>query len=90
MGVVYDYECPHCAWEGEMWQVTYSERGNQSCPICNGRLGFPVMKKAPVMHQPGFQMSAVLSNGEKIKGHFGKDAKREKGAYQKIKRVKRK
>jgi len=88
MGVVYDYECPNCCWMGEMWQVPYSERGNQSCPICSGRLGFPVIKKAPVINPSGFQMGAILSNGEKIKGHFGKEAKREKGAYRKLKRTK--
>ena len=71
----YDFECPQCGWKGEMLQVVYTERGDQSCPRCDEPLGSP-MPSAPVVHGPQYQMAAVMPNGEKIKGHFGKDAKR--------------
>lgn len=74
---MYDYECPICEWADEI-QCKIADRGKQSCPVCSSRLPHPLILQAPAHHGPAYQMKAVLSNGEHIKGHFGKEAKRRK------------
>jgi putative FmdB family regulatory protein len=72
---VYDYECPNCKWRGELFQVAYSERGDQSCPECDEPLGSPSPGFGAI-HGPEYQMQAVMGDGSHVKGHFGKEAKR--------------
>lgn len=79
----YDYECPNCKWKGELINVAISERGDQGCPECDEPLQSPVMKQAPAQHGPGYQMQAVVGEGQHIKGHFGKEAKRDKSGRRK-------
>ena len=75
---VYDYECRGCDWAGEILHVRYDDRADQRCPNCRKKLGSPVLVTAPKVGKPGFQMGAVLRNGQHLNGHFGKESKRRK------------
>lgn len=77
---LYTYDCPRCGCEADR-VVKYEERDNGlfECEGCSSTLrrrkvsGF-------TMGKPAYQMQAVLSSGAHIKGHFGKDAPRKRGA----------
>lgn len=57
--------------------LDYEERDLEyHCPDC--QVAMVRVFGAPVIGKPAFQMKAILSTGEKIGGHFGKAAKREK------------
>lgn len=74
---IYTYDCAECERVVDVL-VSYQDRdGEHACSVCGGSLvrhgvsGFQLGKSA-------YQMQAVLANGDHIKGHFGKDAKRRK------------
>jgi len=72
---LYTFECPDCDFREETL-ATYAELETIkiSCPKC-----CTFMKRiidAPVIGKPAFQMGAVMDNGERIAGHFGKSAKK--------------
>lgn len=73
---LYTYGCGRCGHQEEHL-VKYSERDVQTfqCPRCVPgwllvRQGVELFRQG----QPGYQMQAVLGNGAKLKGHFGKAA----------------
>lgn len=73
---MYSYECSKCAVERELI-VSYEERNHpHKCSAC----GTPMERllDAPKLGKPAYQMKAVMGNGEHVKGHFGKTAKRNK------------
>lgn len=72
---MYDFICEQCDSPAEL-TVKYEERDDEHFCDCGGLLrrnqisGFSIGK-------PRYQMQAVTSKGEHIKGHFGKTAKRD-------------
>ena len=75
---VYTFECPACGCERDH-VVSFDERdaGLFEC----GRCAVAMRRQAVsafALGKPSYQMQAVLGNGDHLKGHFGKDAKRRK------------
>jgi len=71
---LYTFRC-ECGFSEEYF-LSMSERNSVGllCEQCGG-----VLKRAvdmPVLGKPAYQMKAVMANGERISGHFGKAAKR--------------
>ena len=74
--MIYDYHCTKCEETFEVMHVKYEERDDERFHDC-GELVTRVPHKVTLGDEP-YQMKAVLANGEKVKGHFGKSAKRDK------------
>jgi len=73
---LYDYECAECGFVDE-YIVLYKERdklGVFLCPECDAFLRRKMPR--PAYQGDKYQMKAVLSNGETVAGHFGKEAPR--------------
>lgn len=75
---LYTYECPRCEVAVDR-VIKYEERDNGQfeCETCGSTLRRRGVSEF-CMGKPAYQMQAVLGNGDHIKGHFGKDAKRRK------------
>ena len=70
---IYQYECTKCGREFERVKAIRHRDELELC-ACGGNA-----KRVPaqaVIGKPGSQMQAVLKNGAHLKGHFGKEAKR--------------
>lgn len=72
---LYTYVCLDCCQESEEL-LSFDETKTTviECPDC----GKPMTKGVdmPIIGKPTFQCAAVLDNGQKIPGHFGKSAKK--------------
>lgn len=71
---IYTYECETCKVKEEHI-VKMEERDSKKilCGICARKM--KRLMDLPTIGKPGYQMQAVLSDGSKVKGHFGKAAK---------------
>ena len=72
---MYTWECKKCKKEFEHI-VKYEDKDNTFLCGCGGvqkRVGVECFK----LGKPAYQMKAVLRNGEHVRGHFGKEAKRD-------------
>lgn len=78
---MYEYGCGACG--GKVEDITAFEKRDalRKCPACGEVMSRLVT--APKIGKPGYQMKAVLTNGQHVKGHFGKDAKRDKSGRRK-------
>ncbi len=73
---MYDYECPQCKAVEERLVVTMDEL--VGCGACGAFM--TRLMPSPSTGQPAYQMKGILRSGEKVPGHFGKDAaKRKRG-----------
>jgi hypothetical protein len=75
---IYTYKCQKCGAREEH-VVSYDLRDSQfhcSTTGCRGYFARDKGLERPTIGKPGYQMQAVLSDGSHVKGHFGKDAKR--------------
>ena len=87
MAPIYTYWCRQCGMEVEHI-TSYANRDDQSLQHegpdgfgkerCGGKLERNEGLELPTVGQPEHQMGAILGSGAKLKGHFGKDAKRRK------------
>ena len=72
---IYTFECTDCEAKEEHL-VALKERDRESflCSEC----GEPMKRliDAPTLGKPAYQMGAVMGNGERVAGHFGKFAKK--------------
>ncbi len=71
---LYEFSC-ECGNTTE-YLVPSSERNTRKfkCPKCRRLMKREVGR--PVLHGEKYQMKAILSSGEKVAGHFGKEAPR--------------
>lgn len=71
---LYTYQCPKCRTIDEHL-VTYTERDTSGfvCSKCGGPVERSGVEHFALGKEP-YQPGAVLSNGAKVKGHFGKEA----------------
>ncbi len=76
MPLLYEFECETCEARKEEI-VQYDERDKSRLCYCGGPLKRLVSFGA--IHGPAYQMQAVTSSGEHVKGQFGKSAKRDRG-----------
>ncbi len=73
---IYTYQCSKCGSLEER-VTTFAKRDEAVCDEC----AQPLQRSGVelfTMGQPAYQMKAIMGNGEKIAGHFGKDAARKK------------
>ncbi len=77
---LFTYTCDKCGSIQEHLAALKNRDGpGMVCPgACGGRLKRQGVEQF-VEGKPSFQGGAVLSNGKKIAGHFGKDARRKGG-----------
>ena len=73
---LYDYECKGCGGKAEFFvSIKYRDEARFYCEEC-GKDMKRIIAGAPPYHGEPYQMKAILSNGQKVAGHFGKEAKR--------------
>lgn len=73
---IYTYECQQCGVDVER-VVAYEDRdSNLLQHVCGGTLKRLEQLEKPTIGKPEYQMKAILPSGAKVKGHFGKEAKR--------------
>jgi putative FmdB family regulatory protein len=66
-------KCEHCEDRVNKWAERLQE---YPCPECDGVLQWQgVEAPSSLSGKEGYQMNAILGNGQKVKGHFGKSAK---------------
>lgn len=71
---LYDYECPQCGQQEEhACQMVERDRVEFACSRCGKRLRR--MVSAPALHGEAYQMGVTLTDGTRLKGHFGKEAR---------------
>lgn len=78
----YEYTCSTCETTFVRYNVSIGRRDDQSCDTCCAQLD----RTEVVETQPGrvdhrFQTHAIMSDGSKVPGHFGVEAKKNKGRY---------
>ena len=71
---IYSYRCEECGAEYEVI-CRYDERDNQDCGSCGKKMTRAVAEKITI-GKSGYQPGVILGSGEKVKGHFGKDARK--------------
>ena len=84
---IYTYWCRQCGAEVELI-MSYDKRDDQSLQHegpdgfgkkrCGGKLERNEGLERPNIGAPAHQMGAILGSGAKVKGHFGKEAKRKR------------
>jgi putative FmdB family regulatory protein len=67
---IYDYKCA-CGEELRDWPVSRREDLDVVCPSCGGKMVKQMSLPAKLGAVSGFQPAAILSNGQKVPGHFG-------------------
>jgi putative FmdB family regulatory protein len=77
---IYTYVCAKCSAEVEVMANLKDRDAAIVHEGCGGDLKRLVQIERTVMGRPGYQMQAVLANGSHVKGHFGKEAKRQRKA----------
>ena len=70
---IYDYKCP-CGGELMDWPVPRAEADNVTCPEC-GEVMVRQMSP-PTLQSERYRPAAIMSDGSRVKGHFGKTATR--------------
>lgn len=73
---IYTYKCENCGVEVEQLTTFVRRDCDELKHDCGGRLVRLGRLERPAIGKPEHQMGAVLANGAKLKGHFGKEAKR--------------
>jgi putative FmdB family regulatory protein len=73
---IYTYQCSECGSIEER-VTTFANRDAAICDECSQPLQRSGVELF-TLGQPAYQMKAILNNGEKVPGHFGKDAARKK------------
>lgn len=70
---LYDFECVGCNQQEEHFcEVVERDHVEFACSRCGKKLRRVV--SAPAYHGEPYQMGVVLSDGTRVKGHFGKEA----------------
>ncbi len=77
---LYEFQCLVCQARKEEI-VRYDERDETRLCYCGGLLKRLIAFGA--IHGPAYQMQAVTSSGQHVKGHFGVEAKRDRGGRKK-------
>jgi hypothetical protein len=82
---MYTYQCQRC---GSILESFFPVQERDDPWYCLGDSGYDdglcggLLKRVgldlPNVGSPAYQMKAILSNGAKVAGHFGKDAKRKR------------
>ena len=70
----YSFCCESCSWSGDLHNIRIGDRDSQTCPECKASLNREVIP-TPAKNMTkleGFQMHAVLGNGVKVPGQFGR------------------
>lgn len=70
---LYVFECA-CGHRSEIFLEIEKRNTTQKCEKCRKIMGRVI--GAPAIHSEPYQMKAILGSGEKISGHFGKEAPR--------------
>ncbi|MFA4944407.1 MAG: FmdB family zinc ribbon protein [Lentisphaeria bacterium] len=71
---LYQYECEVCHLEEEH-QVSIQERDTEfTCPNCGGKMTRQVTAAKIGREKVG--MGVILSDGSRVRGHFGREAPR--------------
>lgn len=77
---IYTYDCAKCGAEVEQ-VVSYARRDE---PMCHEECGGELQRRGVerfTLGKPGFQPAAILSDGRKVPGHFGKAARKKRGGW---------
>jgi putative FmdB family regulatory protein len=69
---IYSYTCKQCGQAVEQI-VTYARRDNLAHCECGGELQRSGVE-AFALGKPTFEMGAIMRDGSRVKGHFGKEA----------------
>jgi hypothetical protein len=80
---IYTFKCRECEATVEVI-CTYERRGagwTHDTSGCNGGLDPVEGLEAPTLGKPSFQTQAILENGAKVSGQFGKFARRKKAGW---------
>ena len=73
---LYTFHCPDCECSDEFLLKHAELEGRvETCVNCGGEMVWQGMEK-PTLHGPAYQMQTFDSQGRHTKGHFGKEAKR--------------
>lgn len=70
--ILHDFECENC---GHVWEHLGTP---YLCPKCGSVYVKRVFLKAPFKGKEPFQSAAIMADGSKVKGHWGKLAPRKK------------
>lgn len=70
---LYDYQCELCQRVFEIMVPLHEADHKRDCQDCGGLLA-RILTRPPAIHGEVFQTKAILSNGQKVPGHFGKSA----------------
>ncbi len=75
---IFEYTCTKCGSDQEHL-VSYADRDKLKCAgACGGKLERHEVHQV-IEGKPSFQGGAVLADGRRIKGHFGRDARKKGG-----------
>ena len=73
----YEYQCPSCSAEKTIWH-SMTDDSEKPCDECPANLERTISKSLWVER---FQTQAVLTNGQRIDGHFGRVARTNKNKW---------
>lgn len=73
---LYTYTCGTCETAQEH-RVRYDDRDDTRLCPCGGQMQRRGLETFTI-GQPAYQMAGITSDGTKVPGHFGRDAKRDK------------
>lgn len=71
---LYTYECEKCQKQLEhITSIDNRDKIKLECWSCGGRM-YRIIDGAPALHGEPYQMKAILADGSRVAGHFGKEA----------------
>lgn len=73
----YEYECTECDWSGTIWH-SMSDDTTRDCE-CGANLERTI--SMPGTAPDRFQMEAVLTNGQRVAGHFGRTDRKNRNKW---------
>lgn len=71
---IFDFRCDACGGELMDWPAKSGEA--VGCPECGAEMRRELSMPSNLRPDYGYQSAAILSNGAKVKGHWGKSAPR--------------
>ncbi len=74
----YEYKCSDCDWSGIIWHGMTDE-SERVCQKCSANLEKYISSSN--WGPSRFQTQAVLTNGQRIDGHFGREARKNKNRW---------
>lgn len=73
---IYDYKCGKCGGELADWPVSHDEMDQVPCPECGETMQRQMALPAAPDAVGSYQHGAILSNGQRVAGHFGASARK--------------